>query len=63
MGDRWPVLPEFMGLAVGALIIVATAIGVIFLAQGLGVSGPLLIAIGCVVSIAAALVIGRALRS
>jgi hypothetical protein len=63
MGDRWPPLSEFMGLAVGALIIVSVAIGVIFLAQTLGASSYLLIAIGGVVLIAAAFVIGRALSS
>jgi len=63
MGDRWPPLGEFMGLAVGSLIIVSIAIGVIFLAINLGASGPLLIAIGGGVGAAAAFVIGKALTS
>ena len=62
MGDRWPLLPEIIGVAVGILIIVSAAIGVIFLAQSLGASGHLLIAIGGITSLVAALVIDKALR-
>ena len=39
MGDRWPPLPEFLGLAVGSLIVVSLAIGLFFLAQILGATG------------------------
>ena len=63
MSDRWLLLPEFLGLTIGIVIIAAIAIGVIFLAQSVGASGRLLIAIGGVVSITAALVIRGAFRS
>jgi hypothetical protein len=36
MGDRWPPLHEFIGLAVGTLIIISLAVAVIVLAQSLG---------------------------
>jgi hypothetical protein len=62
MSDRWPLLPEFLGLAVGSLIVVSLAIGLFFLAQILGATGLPLIAIGGGVSAAAAFVIGRAWR-
>jgi hypothetical protein len=29
MGDRWPPLPEFIGLAVGTLLVVGLAIGAV----------------------------------
>jgi len=60
--DRWPPLRETIGLAVGMLIVVSMAIGVIFLAQSLGASGHLFIAIGGIISLVAALVIRGALR-
>jgi hypothetical protein len=63
MSDRWPLLPELLGLTIGIVIIASIAIGVIFLAQSLGASGRLLIAIGAVVSIAAAFVNRGAFRS
>jgi len=63
MSDRWLLLPEFLGLTIGIVIIASIAIGVIFLAQSVGASGRLLIAIGGVVSITAALVIRGAFRS
>jgi hypothetical protein len=62
MSDRWPLLPEFLGLTIGIVIIASIAIGLIFLAQSVGASGRLLIAIGGVVSIAAAFVIRGAFR-
>ena len=63
MSGRWPLLPQFLGLTIGIVIIASIAIGVIFLAQSVGASGRLLIAIGGVVSITAALVIRGAFRS
>jgi len=42
MGDRWQPLPEFIGLAVGTLIVVGLAVGAVLLAQNLGASGELL---------------------
>ena len=63
MSDRWPLLPELLGLTIGIVIIASIAIGVIFLAHSVGASGRLLIAIGGVVSIAAAFVIRGAFRS
>jgi hypothetical protein len=63
MSDRWPLLPELLGLTIGIVIIASIAIGVIFLAKSAGASGPLLIAIGGVVSITAASVIRGAFRS
>ena len=63
MSDRWPLLPQFLGLTIGIVIIASIAIGVIFLAQRVGASGRLVIAIGGVVSIAAAFVIRGAFRS
>jgi uncharacterized membrane protein HdeD (DUF308 family) len=63
VSDRWPLLPQFVGLTIGIVIIASIAIGVIFLAQSLGASGRLLIAIGGVVSIAAAFVMRGAFRS
>ena len=62
MADRWPPLRETIGLAVGILIVVSMAIGVIFLAQRLGASGRLLIAIGGITSLVAALVIRGAVK-
>jgi hypothetical protein len=61
MGDRWSTLREIIGVAVGTLIILSAAIGVIFLAQSLGANGRLLIAIGGITSLVAALVIRGAL--
>jgi len=58
----WPPLPEIIGIAVGIFIVVSMAIGVIFLAQSLGASGRLLIAIGGITSLVAALIIDKALR-
>ena len=49
MSERWPLLPEFIGLAAGILIVVSLATGVIFLAQSLEASGQSLIAIASVV--------------
>ena len=49
--DGWPPLRETNGLAVGILIVVSMAIGVIFLAQSLGASGHLLIATGGITSL------------
>ena len=49
MSGRWPLLPEFIGLTAGSLIVVSLAAGAIFLAQWLGASGQLLIAIASVV--------------
>jgi hypothetical protein len=46
MSDRWPLLPQFLGLTIGIVIIASIAIGVFFLAQRVGASGRLLIAIG-----------------
>ncbi len=63
MSDRWPPLNEFMGLAVGIIIVVSLAIGVIFLAQSLGASGNLLIGIAGIVLLFAAVVIGQSLTS
>jgi hypothetical protein len=63
MSDRWPLLPELLGLTIGIVIIASIAIGVIFLAHSVGANGRLLIAIGGVVSIAAAFVIRGAFRS
>ena len=63
MSDRWLLLPEFLGLTIGIVIIASIAIGVIFPAQSVGASGRLLIAIGGVDSITAALVIRGAFRS
>jgi hypothetical protein len=63
MSDRWPLLPEFLGLTIGVVIIASMAIAVIFLAHSVGASGRLLIAIGGVVWIAAAFVIRGAFRS
>lgn len=60
--DGWPPLRETIGLPVGILIVVSMAIGVIFLAQSLGASGHILIAIGGITSLVAALVIDKALR-
>ena len=62
MADGWPPLRETIGLAVGIFIVVSMALGVIFLAQSLGASGHLLIAIGGITSLVAALVIDKALR-
>ena len=62
MGEQWPTLREIVGAAVGILIILSAAIGVIFLAQSLGASGRLLLAIGGITSLVAALVIRGALR-
>ena len=45
MSDRWPTLNEFIGLAVGVIILISLAIGAILLAQSLGASGNLLLAI------------------
>jgi len=59
--DEWSPLGEIIGLAVGTLIVVSLAIGVIFIAQYLGASGGLLIAIGGITSVIAAYVIYRAL--
>ena len=61
MSERWPLLPEFIGLAAGSLSVVSLAAGVIFLAQYLGASGQPLIAIASVVSLLAGVVIGKAL--
>ena len=63
MSDRWPLLPELLGLTIGIVIIASIAIGVIFLAQSVGASGRLLIAIGGVAWIAAAFVIRGAFKS
>ncbi len=60
--DGWPPLGEIVGLAVGTLIVVSLAIGVIFIAQYVGASGHLLIAIGGVTLLIAAYVIYRALN-
>ena len=60
--EEWAALREIIGVAVGILIIVSAAIGVIFLAQSLGASGRVLIAIGGITSLVAALVIRGALR-
>ena len=57
MGDRWPLRREIIGLAVGILVLISAAIGVIFLAQSLGANGLLLIAIGGITLLVAALVI------
>jgi hypothetical protein len=62
MADRWPPLRETIGLAVGICIVVSMAIAVIFLAQSLGASGRLLMTIGGIASLVAALVIDKALR-
>ena len=61
MSEHWPPLPEFIGLAVGILIVVSLASGVIFLAQYLGASERPLIAIASVVSLLAGVVIGKTL--
>ena len=61
MGERWPPLREFIGLTAGSLIVVSLAVGVIFLAQGLGASGLSLIVIASVVFLLAGVVIGKAL--
>jgi hypothetical protein len=63
MGDRRPLLREFLGLAIGMVVIASIAIGVIFLVQSEGASGRILIAIGAVAWIAAAFVIRGAWRS
>jgi hypothetical protein len=63
MSDRRSLLPEFVGLTIGIVIIASIAIGVIILAQNVRASGRLLIAIGGVVSTAAAFVIRRAFRN
>jgi len=62
MGDRWPPLPEIIGIAVGIVIVVSMAVGVIFIAQSLGASSRLLFTIRGVTSLLAALVIDKALR-
>jgi hypothetical protein len=60
--EEWPTLREIIGVAVGILIIVSAAIGVIFIAHSLGANGRLLIAIGGITSLVAALVIRGAFR-
>jgi len=62
MSDRWPTLREIVGVAVGILIILSAAIGVIFIAQSLGASGYPLITIEVTTPLVAALIIGGALR-
>jgi len=61
MSDRWPASNESLGFAAGILIITSVAVGLIFLAQGFGASGDLLVGIGAVISLVAAVVIARAL--
>ena len=61
MRERWPLLPEFIGMTAGIIIVVSLAAGVIFLAQSLGASGQPLIGIASVVSLLAGVVIGQAL--
>ncbi len=62
MSDRWPTLREIVGVAIGILVIVSAAIGVIFIAQSFGVSGYPLITIEVSTALVAALIIGGALR-
>ena len=62
MSERWPPLPEFLGLAVGSLFVVLLAIGVIFLAQSLGASDRLLVAIAGLTMLTAGVIIGKALN-
>ena len=61
MGDRWPPLHEFIGLAVGTLIIISLAVAVIVLAQSLGADGNLLIVITGASLLITGVVIARAL--
>ena len=63
MGERRPLLPQFLGRSIGIVIIALIAIAVILVAQSVSASGRLVIAIGGVAWIAAALVIRGAFRS
>ena len=60
--EEWLTLREIIGVAVGILIIVSAAIGVIFIAQSLGASGYPLITIEVAAALVAALIISGALR-
>ena len=62
MGDRWPPLNEFLGLAVGILIVISLAIGVIFAAKSLGASGSLLLVIAGITLLFAGVVIWETLN-
>ena len=61
MGDRWPPLNEFLGLAVGILIVISLAIGVIFAAKSLGAGGSLLLVIAGITLLFAGVVIWETL--
>ncbi len=62
MGDRWPPLNEFLGLAVGILIVISLAIGAIFAAKSLGASGSLLLVIAGITLLFAGVVIWETLN-
>ncbi len=62
MGDRWPPWNEFVGLAVGILIVISLAIGVIFAAKSLGASGDLLLAIAGITLLFAGVVMWETLN-
>lgn len=62
MGDGWPPLNEFLGLAVGILIVISLAIGVIFAAKSLGASGSLLLVIAGITLLFAGVVIWETLN-